>query len=47
MCVRDRAAKGSVKPIYTIGASYKFFVFLVRILPYRLLNWMIGLLYAK
>ena len=41
------AAKGRVKPIYTIGASYKFFVFLVRILPGRLLNWMIGLLYAK
>ena len=45
--IANVAAKGSVKPIYTIGASYKFFVFLVRILPGRLLNWMIGLLYAK
>ena len=45
--IANVAAKGSVKPIYTIGASYKFFVFLVRILPYRLLNWMIGFLYAK
>ena len=45
--IANVAAKGRVKPIYTIGASYKFFVFLVRILPGRLLNWMIGLLYAK
>ena len=45
--IANVAARGSVKPIYTIGASYKFFVFLVRILPCRLLNWMIGLLYAK
>lgn len=41
------ARKGKVKPIYTIGVSYKLFVFLVRILPGRFLNWLIGLLYAK
>ena len=41
------AMKPSVKPLYTIGASYKLFVLLSRILPCRFLNWMIGLLYAK
>lgn len=41
------ARKSKVKPIYTIGLSYKLFVFLVRILPGRFLNWLIGLLYAK
>ena len=35
------------KPIYTIRLDYQFFVFLTRILPGRLLNWLIGLLYAK
>ena len=41
------AMKPLVKPLYTIGASYKLFVLLSRILPCRFLNWMIGLLYAK
>ena len=45
--IANVAAKQSVKPLYTIGASYKFFVFLVRILPGRALNWLVGLLYAK
>lgn len=45
--IANVAAKSTVKPLYTIGPDYKFFVFLVRILPGRLLNWMIGLLYAK
>jgi NAD(P)-dependent dehydrogenase (short-subunit alcohol dehydrogenase family) len=39
--------KRSVKPIYTIGFSYSLFTFLVRILPTRTLNWLVGLLYAK
>ena len=41
------ARKRSVKPIYTIGFSYSLFTFLVRILPTRTLNWLVGLLYAK
>ena len=41
------AQKTGRKPIYTIRLDYQFFVFLSRILPGRLLNWMIGLLYAK
>ena len=41
------ARKRSVKPLYTIGLSYKLFTFLVRLLPSRTLNWLVGLLYAK
>lgn len=41
------AMKRRPKPIYTIRLDYQFFVFLTRILPGRLLNWLIGLLYAK
>ena len=41
------AMKRRPKPIYTIRFDYRFFVFLTRILPGRLLNWLIGLLYAK
>lgn len=41
------AMKPSVKPLYTIGASYRLFVLLSRLLPCRFLNWLIGLLYAK
>ncbi|MBQ9393720.1 MAG: SDR family NAD(P)-dependent oxidoreductase [Oscillospiraceae bacterium] len=41
------AQKKSVAPVYTIGFTYKLFTFLVRILPGRFLNWLVGLLYAK
>ena len=41
------AQKTSHKPIYTIRLDYQFFVFLKRILPYRALNALIGLIYAK
>jgi len=41
------AQKKTVAPIYTIGFTYKLFTFLVRILPGRLLNWLVGLLYAS
>ena len=41
------AQKRKVKPLYTIGFSYSLFTFLVRILPSRTLNWLVGLLYAK
>ncbi len=45
--IADVAQKRSVRPIYTIGFSYNLFTFLVRILPVRTLNWLVGLLYAK
>ena len=38
---------GSVKPEYTIGFKYKFFVTLARLLPCRLKNWIIGKMYAS
>jgi len=41
------AQSTSHHPLYTIGFSYKAAVFLTKILPAQLLNWMIGLLYAK
>ena len=35
------------KPLYTAGAKYKIFVFLGKILPARLVNKILGALYAK
>ena len=40
------ALKKRVKPYYAIGLSYKFFVLLSRILPIRLIVWLLGLMYA-
>ena len=40
------ALKKRVKPYYAIGLSYKFFVLRSRILPIRLIGWLLGLLYA-
>lgn len=37
--------KRSVKPIYTAGAQYRLFVFLGKLLPYRLANWIVGKMY--
>lgn len=45
--IANVAQKRKVKPLYTIGFSYSLFTFLVRILPSRTLNWLVGLLYAK
>lgn len=39
--------KKSRKPLYTIGAQYKLFCFLAKVLPAQLLNWLVGLIYAK
>ena len=41
------ARKKSKKPLYTIGFSYKLFVLLSKLLPARLLNYLVGLIYAK
>lgn len=40
------AQKKKVKPLYAIGFTYKFFVLLSRILPIRLIGWLLGLLYS-
>ena len=36
-----------VKPIYTLGFGYKCLSVLCKILPCRLRNWIVGLLYAR
>ncbi len=41
------ARKKRVKPLYTAGISYKFFIFLVHILPANILNRLVGSIYAK
>lgn len=40
------ALKRRVKPYYAIGASYKFFVMLSRLLPCRVIQMILGRLYA-
>jgi len=34
------------KPLYTLGASYKVFVLLAKILPARVSNRIVGMLYS-
>jgi len=41
------ALKKSVKPIYTLGLGYKCLSVLCKLLPCRLRNWVVGLLYAR
>ncbi|MCQ2420744.1 MAG: short-chain dehydrogenase, partial [Clostridia bacterium] len=41
------ALRKRVKPINTIGFSYSFLCILARLLPQKLLNHIVGLLYAK
>lgn len=41
------ALKARVKPLYAIGFIYKAFCVIMKILPCRLSNYMIGQLYAK
>lgn len=40
------ALKDKPKPVYTIGFSYKAICVLLKLLPSRLSNWLIGKLYA-
>ena len=39
--------KRSLKPQYTAGLQYQFFVMLRKLLPYRFINRLVCLLYAK
>ncbi len=41
------AMKKNSKPLVTIGLSYRLFAILSKLLPCRLLNYIVGLLYAK
>ena len=39
--------KGRLKPLYSAGLQYQLFVLLQKLLPCRLINWLVGRLYAK
>ncbi|MBE6927869.1 MAG: SDR family oxidoreductase [Ruminococcaceae bacterium] len=41
------AMKKSSKPLVTIGLTYRLFTVLAKLLPCRLINYIVGLLYAK
>lgn len=41
------ALKKNVKPIYTVGFRYKCLSLLCKLLPCRLRNWIVGMLYAR
>lgn len=41
------ALQKRVKPIYTVGFGYKCLSVLCKVLPCRLRNWIVGLLYAR
>lgn len=41
------AMKRNVKPSYAIGLQYSFFVMLSRLLPERLVGWIVGRIYAR
>ena len=45
--IRKVATRKRVRPLNTIGLQYKFFCFLAKILPAKLLNFIVGLIYAK
>ena len=42
-----RALQKRVAPIYTLGGKYKLFVFLTRLLPMRLMTYIVGTIYAS
>ena len=39
--------EGHHHPLYAIRFDYKFFTFLAKVLPARVLNWLIYCLYGK
>lgn len=41
------ALKKRVKPLYAIGFQYKLFTVIMKLLPCRLSNWILGLIYAR
>ena len=45
--VAKMALKEHSKPLVVLGASYKLVAVLTKLLPRRLSNWLIGLVYAK
>ena len=41
------ALRRRVKPLYTVGWKYRFFVLLSRLLPSAWCSWLVGMIYAK
>ena len=41
------ATRKGIRPINTIGLSYKFFCVLQKLLPAKTLNWLVGMVYAR
>ena len=41
------ATRKGVRPVNTIGLSYKFFCALQKLLPAKTLNWLVGMVYAR
>lgn len=46
-CIYKLSLKKKPKPLYTAGAKYKFFVWLGKILPSKLVQKVVGSMYAK
>ena len=42
-----RQRRKGVRPVNTIGLSYKFFCVLQKLLPAKTLNWLVGMVYAR
>ena len=45
--IASLALRGHLKPEYTVGLKYKFFIMLARLLPCRALSWLVKTIYAK
>ena len=45
--IYEIATRKMVKPLYTVGIQYKIIVFLLKILPYRLSNYLIYRIYGQ
>ncbi len=45
-CIYKAALKKRPRPLYTVGASYRLFVFLAKLLPARLVNRIEGIMYG-
>ena len=44
--IADIACRKKVKPQYSIGFKYQFFLLIYRFLPYRLTSYLVGKLYG-
>ncbi len=45
--IRKISDKRSIRPLYSAGVLYKFFYMLNKLLPQRVVNWIVSVLYIK